>query len=195
MGATRKYVVVAGVVLLGIAITVIGVLYSQDQQRKQSIINQEVVTANTMGTLTLSSNAFGNNTQIPKKYTCQGDEVSPPLTIAGVPPEAKSLVLTMDDPDAPVSVWDHWVIWNITPDTAEIAENSTPVGVVGMNSSGQAGYQGPCPPFGMHRYRFTVYALSDVLSLAPGASKDTVLAAMRGIVLDQYTLVGLYQKS
>ena len=151
-----------------------------------------------MGTLQLESPAFQHNAALPSKYTCQGDEVNPPLTVSGVPAGTKTLALVMDDPDAPVPthVWDHWVVWNIDPAVKEIPEHSVPVGAVqGANSSGKSQYQGPCPPGGTHRYRFTIYALSDVLALAPGSNKETLLRTIQGKIIDQYTLIGLYKKS
>jgi len=170
-------------------------VYRSNQKKQQEQIANSLATGNSMGSLLLSSTAFASQAPIPAKYTCQGDEINPPLTIQGVPVGTKSLVLVVDDPDAPAGVWDHWVVWNIPPDTTEIAEGSVPAGgVQGNNSSGTSRYQGPCPPYGTHRYRFSVYAISDILALAPGATKDTVLSTLSGKVLDQYTLIGLYQK-
>ena len=184
------------VVLVMIVAVLIGVWYSRQQRSYQSGISQQLKNENTMGNTTLTSTAFGHNASIPKEYTCQGKDENPPLAISGVPADAKSLVLVIDDPDAPVGVWDHWVVWNIAPDTAEVAAHSVPAGAVqGRNSSGENKYQGPCPPFGTHRYRFTIYAISDVLSLAPGSSKQEVLTVIANKILDQYTLVGLYKKS
>src|SRR5438874_13828697 len=113
--------------------------------------------------MTLSSPAFANNGEMPKKYGCSasgGAAVSPPLTIAVVPQEAKSLALIVDDPDAPGGTFTHWVVWNIAPTTTSIAEGLPPAGASeGRSSSGKNGYAAPCPPSGEHHYVFTLYAL------------------------------------
>ncbi|HEY6007196.1 MAG TPA: YbhB/YbcL family Raf kinase inhibitor-like protein, partial [Geobacteraceae bacterium] len=108
-----------------------------------------------MGKMHVSSPAFAHGSSIPTVHTCDGRDASPPLDIGGVPEEAKSLVLIMDDPDAPVGTWVHWVVWNIPPGTGEIWESSLPPGSVeGRNSWKRNGYGGPCPPSGSHRYFF-----------------------------------------
>jgi Raf kinase inhibitor-like YbhB/YbcL family protein len=121
----------------------------------------EVPAKPSMG-MTLSSPAFANNGEIPEKYGCSGggQAVSPPLTISGAPPEAKSLALIVDDPDAPGGTFTHWVVWNIAPSTTSVAEGLTPAGASeGKNTSGQNGYAAPCPPSGEHHYVFNLYAL------------------------------------
>ena len=125
-----------------------------------------------MEKLTISS-VFSNNETIPKKYTCDGDDINPELAIKGVPEEAKSLVLIMDDPDAPVGTWDHWIVFNI-PVTAKIEENSIP-GTEGVNSFRRQSYGGPCPPSGTHRYFFKFYALDTELDLGSNAKKSDVV--------------------
>jgi Raf kinase inhibitor-like YbhB/YbcL family protein len=143
----------------------------------------------------ISSPAFVHNTMIPRKYTCQGDDVSPPLILESVPPSAKSLVLVVDDPDAPMGTWDHWIIWNI-PVIKEIREGTAPMGAIqGVNSWGNNGYGGPCPPRGVHRYVFKVYALDITLDLDAGSDKHVVEHAMEGHVLAKTELVGLYKKT
>lgn len=148
----------------------------------------------------LSSPAFRHNTLMPSRYTCQGFDVNPPLRIREVPEEAKSLVLIVDDPDAPdpkapKMVWDHWVVWNIDPSTEEIEEDRLPAGAVqGRNSWGRNDYGGPCPPIGTHRYFFKLYALDTTLDLPGTATKADVEAAMDGHVLDQAELIGTYRK-
>jgi len=192
----RRTIFFVLIVLIIFGTVGLAVYYLRIQQRYQEALRVQIIKDTTMSTLLLTSPAFQHNGEIPSRFTCQGDEVNPELLIQGVPIGTRSLVLVMDDPDAPVGVWDHWVLWNIAPETTEIAENSTPPGaVMGVNSGGQARYQGPCPPSGTHRYRFTVYAIADVLSLAPGSDKQTVLKAIADKVLDQFTLVGLYKKS
>ncbi len=146
-----------------------------------------------MKTLSVSSPAFENNTLIPAKYTCDGDNVNPPLTIKGTPEEAKSLVLLVDDPDATIGTWDHWVVWNIPP-AGSIAENTVP-GTEGLTTDRQHSYDGPCPPYGTHRYFFKVYALDTLLKLSPNSTKKDVEKAMQGHVLAEGALIGLYRRS
>jgi Raf kinase inhibitor-like YbhB/YbcL family protein len=149
----------------------------------------------TMG-MKISSPAFADNGSIPARFTCQGEDVNPRLDMEGVPPGAKSLALIMDDPDAPAGTWDHWILFNVAPATASIAEDSVPSGAVqGRNGWGNSEYGGPCPPSGTHRYVFRLYALDTALGLGSGASKAEVERAMAGHVLAQAKLTGLYGKS
>jgi Raf kinase inhibitor-like YbhB/YbcL family protein len=152
--------------------------------------------------LSLTSPEFTNNASIPPRYTCDGDQMSPPITISGVPENARSLALIMDDPDVPKAlrpdgIYDHWILFNIPPAVTGIAAGST-VGTPGANSSGKNAYTGPCPPPqyepSTHRYVFTLYALDAELSLAVGASKAQVLSAMQGHILAQTQLVGKYKR-
>lgn len=143
----------------------------------------------------ISSPAFENNKEIPSKYTCDGENINPSLQISKVPEGTQSLVLIMDDPDAPAGTWVHWIIWNIDPKTAEVAENSVPPGGVGgVTSFGSTGYGGPCPPSGTHRYFFKLYALDTKLDLPSEADKAQLEKAMEGHILDQAELVGLYSR-
>lgn len=146
-----------------------------------------------MKELSVSSSAFENNKLIPAKYTCDGANVNPPLTIEGVPDGAKSLVLIVDDPDAPMGTFDHWVVWNIPP-TSKIEENAVP-GTEGVNDFRKRSYGGPCPPYGTHRYFFKVYALDTKLDLSPNSRKKDVEKAMQGHVLAKGELIGLYRRS
>jgi len=145
-----------------------------------------------MKELTVSSPVFENNGFIPRKYTCDGDDVNPPLRIEGIPKETLSLVLIVDDPDAPRGTWDHWVVWNIPPVSA-IEENTIP-GIEGLNDFGRHSYGGPCPPSGTHRYFFKVYALDTKLSLRPDSRKADVERAMRPHVIAKGEIVGLYRR-
>jgi Raf kinase inhibitor-like YbhB/YbcL family protein len=148
-----------------------------------------------MATLKISSSAFAHNGSIPSKYTCDGADVSPPLAIESVPPEVKSLVLIVDDPDAPVGTWVHWVVWNISPATKEIKENSVPPGASqGMTDFRKQKYGGPCPPSGTHRYFFKLYALDSLLTLSSNSTKARVEGAMKGHILAQTELIGLYSR-
>jgi Raf kinase inhibitor-like YbhB/YbcL family protein len=145
-----------------------------------------------MKELTITSPAFERNKLIPSKYTCDGDDVNPPLNIKGTPEETKSLVLIVDDPDAPMGTWDHWIVWNIPP-TNKIEENSDP-GTEGLNDFRKHSYGGPCPPSGTHRYFFKVYALDTKLDLSPNSTKKDVEKAMKNHILAKGELVGLYSR-
>ena len=141
----------------------------------------------------LKSNVFANGEDIPKKYTCDGIGVNPPLTISEVPGEAKSLVLIMDDADASGGTWLHWSLWNIDSTTREITENSIPVGASeGETDFGTSGYGGPCPPAGVHRYIFRLYALDRVLNLESGAKLREIKVAIEDHIIDETRLTGVY---
>lgn len=143
----------------------------------------------------IESAAFGHNQAIPSKYTCDGQNVNPPLTFSDVPSDAKSLVLINDDPDAPAGTWVHWTVWNISSQTTEIAEDSVPQGSVeGVTSFGKPGYGGPCPPSGTHRYFFKLYALDTTLDLDQSATKQDLEKAMEGHILAEASLIGLYSR-
>ncbi len=107
----------------------------------------------------ITSSAFKDREAIPMNYTADGEDISPPLSIRDVPEGTKSLALIVDDPDAPMGTWDHWIVFNIPSDTREIAEGSAPEGIRGMNDFGKLEYGGPAPPSGTHRYKFKIYAL------------------------------------
>jgi len=145
-------------------------------------------------TMKLTSPAFEEGASIPARFTCQGDDISPELSISNVTNHAKSLVLIMDDPDAPSGTWDHWLLFNIDSSTELIVEDSEPVASKGVNSWGRTGYSGPCPPSGTHRYFFKLYALDSGLDLTDGASKQDLLNAMKDHILEESTLIGLYKK-
>jgi len=148
----------------------------------------------------VKSTAFQEGAMIPKLYTCDGQDISPPLSWSGVPSEAKSLALVMDDPDAPRGTWVHWVLFNIPPDTTSLAENlprtaSLPNGAKhGNNSWSKLGYGGPCPPGGTHRYYFKVYALDDVIALSAGITVGQLLKAMEGHILAEGQVIGRYTR-
>lgn len=150
---------------------------------------------------TLESSAFTAGALIPVKYTCDGDDISPPLSWSEPPAGTRSFALIMDDPDAPVGVWDHWLLYNIPagvrglpagiPAVPELADGSRH----GKNSWGRTDYGGPCPPSGEHRYFFKLYALDAPLDLASGANKQTLLQAMDGHVLAEAELMGVYERT
>jgi Raf kinase inhibitor-like YbhB/YbcL family protein len=150
------------------------------------------------------SSVFADNGSIPKRYTCEGEDVSPPLSWSGVPPGTKSLALIVDDPDAPdprapQRTYVHWVLYNIPPDASGIEENEkkrgTPKGALaGRNDWGRTGYGGPCPPIGEHRYFFKLAALDTVLPDLGKPTKAQLLAAMQGHVIAETQTMGKYEK-
>ena len=147
-----------------------------------------------MSQLTVKSPAFEHNKAIPEKYTCKGENTNPPLTIGGIPQKTKSIALIMDDPDAPSGTFDHWVVWDIPPQTTTIAEHTAP-GKEGVNSAQEHGYHGPCPPPGKpHRYFFKVYALDTQLGLGANSRKKDVEKAMQGHILAKGELIGLFRR-
>jgi hypothetical protein len=142
------------------------------------------------------SSAFNHGEQIPKIYGRDFENVNPPLGFENIPTGTASLVLFMDDPDVPeaagVSVWDHWVVFNISPSTRQITENWNVEGVRGKGTRGELDYGGPRPPDREHRYFFKLYALDSVLDLIEGVTKQEVVVAMEGHILDQAELIGLF---
>lgn len=142
----------------------------------------------------ITSNAFEHNQGIPSKYTCDGENISPPLRFSEVPEDTKSLALIVDDPDAPSGDFVHWVVFNMPAGTAGIGENSSPAGVQGTTDFGGTGWGGPCPPSGSHRYYFKLFALDTELDIDSSATKAELETAMTGHILDRAELVGLYQR-
>lgn len=148
----------------------------------------------------ITSSVFKEGEPIPSKYTCDGEDISPPLKWSSLPEGTKSLALISDDPDAPVGTWVHWVIYNIPPTVTELEEGipsdkELPSGAKqGMNDFKKIGYGGPCPPSGTHRYFFKLYALDSELNLEPRATKKDVLKAMEGHILEMGQLMGTYSR-
>jgi len=142
----------------------------------------------------ITSSAFQQGGNIPSKSSCDGANTNPPLHISDVPPEAKSLVLIVDDPDAPSGLFTHWAVWNISPQISSIAEGNTLKGVHGTNDFGKSGYGGPCPPSGAHRYYFKIFALDLELDLPSCAKRSQLDAAMKGHVVAQGELMGRYSR-
>jgi|TARA_Y100000310_G_scaffold345573_1_gene466765 hypothetical protein len=142
----------------------------------------------------ITSPAFKSNQEIPAEFTCDGQDLSPELNFWSVPDNAKSLVLIMDDPDAPGGNWDHWIAFNINPKTNTLPRGIEKAGVAGKNSWGRTGYGGPCPPSGTHRYIFKLYALDKMLDLKEGASKSEIENAMQGHIIEKEELIGLYKR-
>jgi Raf kinase inhibitor-like YbhB/YbcL family protein len=142
--------------------------------------------------LKIDSPAFKNEEPIPSKYTCEGENISPPLTIHDIPQGAKSLALIVEDPDAPNGTFDHWLLWNI-PVTHEL-EEKTNIGTSGINGFGKTGYGGPCPPSGTHRYFFRVYALDEEIALIAGSDKKLLLEAIDEHVMAMGEIMAKYEK-
>ncbi len=184
--------------------------YARHEQQNQPAQNMSVEnlqniqppsssTAATLTEMQISSPVFGDNQTIPEQYTCDGKSLSIPLAFSGVPKEAKSLALIMDDPDVPKSLipnglFVHWVVFNMPATTTMLSENKIPPGVQGDNGSSKLGYTGPCPPDREHRYFFNLYALDSMLSLPSGSTKDQLETAMSGHILTSAQLIGLYDK-
>ncbi|MBN1859894.1 MAG: YbhB/YbcL family Raf kinase inhibitor-like protein [Candidatus Thermoplasmatota archaeon] len=150
--------------------------------------------------LELSSIAFENQGRIPALYTCRGKEISPPLQWKNAPKATKSFALLMDDVDTPLGVLNHWVLYNIPSDRDQLPEDIphdihlADTSVQGRNSMRRTGYMGPCPPWGVHRYVFSLYALDMVLEINPKMNKKKLVRAMQGHVIEQSQLIGLYSK-
>jgi Raf kinase inhibitor-like YbhB/YbcL family protein len=142
----------------------------------------------------IESPAFEHHAFIPKRYTCEGSNVSPPLDFFDIPAKAKSLILIVEDPDAPGGTFDHWIAWNIAPTTVHLQEKAA-VDYQGTNGFGQNNYKGPCPPHGKpHRYFFKLYALDVILDLPEGSTKALLENAIEGHILSKAELIGLYQR-
>ncbi len=143
----------------------------------------------------ITTTAFQEGGNIPSKFTCDGADANPPLRFEGVPAEAKSLALIVDDPDAPGGLFTHWLVWNIDPKTTAVEENGAPSNSVqGKNDFGKSGYGGPCPPSGTHRYFFKIFALDRQLDLAAGSKRAQLDAQMRGHIIAQGELMGRYSR-
>ena len=143
----------------------------------------------------ITSTAFSENTSIPATYSCDAAGINPPLSFSDIPSQAKSLALIVDDPDAPNGTFVHWVVYNIHPTVTNIEEGKgIPQATIGINGIGKEGFIAPCPPSGQHRYYFKLYALDSVLPNPPGANKDEILDAIKGHVISEAQLVGLYKR-
>ncbi len=162
-------------------------------------LNTQPLTNQQQTTMKIESPAFGNNESIPSIYTCDGQNTSPELNFSGVPNNAQSLALIMDDPDVPktllpAGVFDHWLVWNMPADTTKIGQGEKPSGVIGNNGADKPGYTGPCPPDREHRYFFKLYALDSLLDLPQNATKTQLEQAMAGHILEQAKLMGRYDR-
>jgi Raf kinase inhibitor-like YbhB/YbcL family protein len=144
-------------------------------------------------TLKISSDSFNNNEIIPSVYTCEGENINPPLRINTIPEGSEYFALIVEDPDAPKGVFTHWIAWNIPPSHL-IDEHSLTGGIEGLNDYGVHHYMGPCPPSGTHRYLFKIYALDSKIDLENSSSKEALEKAMQGHIIAYGELIGLYKK-
>lgn len=145
----------------------------------------------------ISSTAFKENELIAKKYTCDGEGISPPITIENIPRDTKSLALIVRDPDAPSGDFVHWLVWNIPPDTEEFKEGKIPKGETreGVNDADEIGWIPPCPPEGKHRYEFNLYALDSNIDLPVMSNKIDLLSKIQGSLIEEAQIVGVYEKN
>ena len=147
----------------------------------------------TLAVLQVTSPSFKNDDYIPVKFSCEGDNISPELSVKDIPEHTASLAIVVEDPDAPRGIVTHWIAWNIDP-SGNIPEKSN-AGVQGKNTRGNNGYMGPCPPSGVHHYHFKIYALDEKLNLPEGSTKEQLQDAMKDHIIGFGELVGLYQKT
>lgn len=189
----KKFLVLVVVIVAG----ALGYYYFQNNQPEQLSNDQALnPTTNQSEPMKITSLAFEHEQNIPAKYTCDGENINPALEFSDVPENTQSLVLIMDDPDAPMGTWVHWTLWGIEPSTNQIAENSVPAKAIqGKTSSGQNNYGGPCPPSGTHRYFFKLFALDTELKLPSFSEKQDLEKAMEEHIIDQAELVGLYSRN
>jgi len=180
-----------------IVVIIIAIIGSFSLYRNKVLAPETAPDAKNMQTLKITSSVFEENKIIPPKYTCDGENINPPLEISGIPENSKSLVLIMNDPDAPMGVWDHWIKWNIpvTGESMVFGEGEEPAGISGKNSGGKFSYQGPCPPNGEHRYFFKIYALNSTLNLPEGSGRKETEKAMGAYIIASGELMGRYNRT
>jgi Raf kinase inhibitor-like YbhB/YbcL family protein len=145
--------------------------------------------------LKLASKNFAEGESIPEKNTCKGRDISPAFSITNIPSGTKSLTIIVEDPDSPYKIWTHWILYNVDPRSKEIYEGVIPWNALqGENDFGVAEYRGPCPPLGKHRYNFRLYALDTKLDVDEGANRKQIDEAMKGHILDESILMGIFEK-
>src|SRR3989344_4227757 len=189
-----KYFLAILIILIAVAILLF-TNKSKNDNLKEPVSQNTGTKESLKSNMKIISPVFENNQSIPKKYSCDGENVNPPLQFVDIPQNAKSLVLIVDDPDAPNGTFDHWVVFNIDPQAIEVKENSIPDnGVVGKSSTGSSKWVSPCPPSGTHRYFFKLYALDIILDISQNSNKEAVLDAMKEHVIAQSELIGLYSR-
>jgi len=186
---TKK--IILGIIIIGVILVLTYNYFEKENPNNIQNINQLATT-----NMKITIDSFKNGENIPLKYSCDGDNINPEIKITEIPQEAQSLVLIMDDPDAPMGVFTHWVIFNIpASSTIIINENSIPQNsVLGLNSASQTSYVGPCPPTGTHRYYFKVFALDSLLNLKDGAKREEIEKEMANHIIDQTQYLGLHQR-
>jgi Raf kinase inhibitor-like YbhB/YbcL family protein len=183
-----------GIGLVIVGIIIVGVYLLVPKRTEKTPEPSPMATAN-IDTMNLTSIAFENGGKISKKYTCNGGDESPPLTISGVSEATRDLALIVHDPDVPSGDFTHWLVWNISPKTTKIAEGTVPAGAVqGVNSFGESNYGGPCPPAGTHHYIFELYALDMVVNLPSSSDRPTLESAIQGHIINKTSLTGIYSK-
>ncbi len=181
----KKLYFLLSIVIICVSAIIFLLRQGQENQLKPDNLNSMII----------QSSDFKNNDFIPIVYTCEGENISPQLDFSKVPQNAKSLALIMYDPDAPRGTFTHWIMWNISPDTKTIFQNSVPPQAVqGLNGANKTGYIGPCPPSGTHRYFFTLYALSDLISISKDSNVLELKNAMSGKIIEEAQIFGLYKK-
>lgn len=180
--------------ILALAVIIGGGILLLNKPANAPALPVEPRPAKTDTMLKLTSPAFVDAAKLPKEFTCDSAGISPALEISGAAAEAKSLALTLIDPDAPGGMFTHWLIWNIDPAATRIEQGNVPAGALqGSNDFGKLGFGPPCPPNGSHRYIFTLYALDAKLDLSPGADLQQLLAAITGRVISSAVLTALYR--
>ncbi len=195
----RPLIVFLGITLV-LALVCVGFYRLIGPSRGETFSTVEIISTEVEMTLQLTSSAFEQGKPIPAKYSCRGEDVSPALAWGEPPAGTQSFALLMDDPDAPIGTWVHWVLFNIPPSARGLAEAVPSDATLadgsmnGKNSWGRLGYGGPCPPSGTHRYFFKLYALDEMLGLSSGADKGELLKAMEGHILAQGELMGTFSR-
>ena len=179
MAKMKKQLVIVGITLILMFVGLSGCTSDDEETRL-------------FGNMKLTSSAFAQGNPIPLEYTCDGDDISPPLTFTDVPDNTTSLALIMDDPDAPTGTWVHWIVWNIPSSSTGFLKGEVIIFPQGTNDNGELDYGGPCPPSGTHHYYFKLYALDTMLNLEVGATKNQLEDAMIGHIIEEAELMGTY---
>jgi Raf kinase inhibitor-like YbhB/YbcL family protein len=200
-------ILISATVIITIIVTIFALISNLGKLRQAQITYQNMMTPQpskseltitnspTPATMKITSPVFENNSPIPPQYTCDGDNINPPLLFSDIPTYTQSLVLIIDDPDAPKGNWVHWLVWNIDPKTTQIETGTAPKeSVQGKNNFGTNSYGGPCPPSGTHRYQFKLYALDNRLQLDRDNDKSQILKSIDNHILSEAMLTGLYSR-
>ncbi len=179
------------ILFLLLIVCVVAVMFFLESKQAQK--NQ--LKLNNIANMVIKSPDFKDNEFIPSVYTCEGENISPQIDFYDVPSDAQSLVLIMDDPDTSMGTFNHWIMWNISPETKTISQNSIPLkATCGLNSANKKGYIGPCPPSGTHRYFFKLYALNTTLNLSENSKVLELQNAITGHIIAEAQMFGLYKK-